>query len=71
MIKGIIFFEQGEVQVVGEINSFQGIINTMQKVLPELIKAEKERVVNDLDEEQLEKLLAEKRAKKEQKDLEP
>ena len=57
MLKGIIIFEQGGIQLVGELNSLQGIINTIKEVLPQLEKQEADRVMNAIPDDGLERLL--------------
>jgi len=57
MLKGIIIFEQGGIQLVGELNSLQGIINTIKEVLPQLEKQEADRVMNAIPDDELERLL--------------
>jgi len=36
MINGIIIFEQGGIQQIGELHSLQGVIDTIKKILPDL-----------------------------------
>ena len=61
MIKGLILFEEGGVQQVGELFSLAGIIATMKQILPELEARETQRVFDALSNEELEKLLAERK----------
>ena len=61
MLKGIIMFEQGGIQLIGELNSLQGIINTMKEVLPQLEKQEAQRVLKEVSDTELERLLEERR----------
>lgn len=60
MIKGVIFFEQGGIQAIGELNSLAGIIDTMKKVLPDFEKQEKQRVFNSMTKEEIAELLKER-----------
>ena len=62
MIKGILFLETGEVQVIGVVQSARNIIEAMQQVLPDLVRqekarVEKERLVETLTAEQIAELL--------------
>lgn len=58
MIKGIIFFEQGGLQVIGELNSLAGVIATLKDVLPQLEQQEAQRVIQQLSDAELEKIVA-------------
>lgn len=60
MIKGIIFFEQGGVQVIGEVSSFAGILATIDSVVPQMQEQEKARVVSRLSDEELKQILEER-----------
>lgn len=60
MIKGIIFFEQGGLQQIGELQSLDNIIRTIEEILPALKQKERERILSLLSKEDLEKLLEEK-----------
>lgn len=64
MIKGIIIFEHGGMQPIGELNSLQGIINTIEKILPELKKQEIDRVFNSMSTEDIAALIKEREAEK-------
>lgn len=62
MFKGIIIFESGGVQQIGEITTLQGIINTIKQILPELEKQERDRVFSTLSTEELAQLIKEREA---------
>lgn len=62
MIKGIIIFEQGGLQVLGELNSLSGIINTMKQVLPEFEKQERDRIFATMSTEEIAALIKEREA---------
>ena len=61
MVSGLLFFEQGGLQVIGEITSLANVITTIKQVLPELEKQEKERVLNAIPDDELERLLEARR----------
>lgn len=63
MLKGIIIFEQGGIQLVGELNSLQGIINTIKEVLPQLEAQEAQRVMQSIPDDELERLLEARKTK--------
>lgn len=65
MVSGLLFFEQGGLQVIGEITSLANVITTIKQVLPELEKQEKERVLNAIPDDELERLLEARRNKAE------
>lgn len=65
MISGIIIFEQGGVQQIGDISSFAGIIGTLKQILPELESKEAKRVLDAISDDDLEQLLAERRQNRE------
>ena len=44
MVKGILFLETGEVQIIGLFNSAANIIAAIKTVLPDLEEQEKQRV---------------------------
>lgn len=58
MIKGVLIFEQGGMQQIGELSSVQGIINTMKQALPVLEEQEANRILDSLSDEELQKVLA-------------
>lgn len=58
MIKGIIIFESGGMQQIGELSSVQGIINTMKQILPELEAAEAKRVLDNISDDELKRIIA-------------
>lgn len=60
MIKGIIFFEHGGIQLIGELNSLQGIINTIKQILPDLEKQERDRIFSTMTTEQIAELIKER-----------
>jgi hypothetical protein len=60
MLKGIIFFEQGGLQLIGELNSLAGIISTMKQILPDLEKQERNRVFSTMTVEEIAALIKEK-----------
>ncbi len=63
MIKGILFFEQGGLQVIGELNSLAGVLATIKQVLPELEQKEKDHVLEAVSDAELEQLLVARRKK--------
>lgn len=63
MISGIIFFESGGIQQIGDLNSVAGIINTIKQVLPELEAKEASRVLDQISDDELEKLLEVRKSK--------
>jgi len=58
MIKGVIIFEQGGMQQIGELSSVQGIINTMKEALPILEQQEAKRILDQISDEELKKIVA-------------
>lgn len=65
MIKGIMIFEQGGVQQIGEFASLAGIIATIKQILPELEAAEANRVLDTISDEDLKQIIAARENKKE------
>lgn len=65
MIKGLLIFEQGGVQQIGEFSSLAGIISTMKQLLPELEAQEAKRVLDAMSDEELQNILAARANKKE------
>lgn len=63
MIKGIFISEDGFIQALGEITTLEHIIKAMHRNLPEFERQEKERVLSSLGDEELEKLLQERKSK--------
>lgn len=57
MIKGIIFFEDGTLQLIGELNTLSGIIKTMKEAIPSFEKQESQRIFNSLSDEQIAALI--------------
>lgn len=57
MIRGLLIFEQGGVQQIGELSSVQGIINTIKQILPELEAQEAKRVIEQISDEDLLKII--------------
>jgi hypothetical protein len=55
MLKGLIIFEDGSVQQVGELINFKPIITTLEKLLPQLQQQWDEYLVAQLTPEQLER----------------
>lgn len=64
MIKGIFFAEDGFVQQIGELATFQNVIQAIQTVLPQLIEKEKEQILSSLSDDDLEKLIKSRKTKK-------
>jgi hypothetical protein len=62
MVRGIIIFEQGGVQQIGDISSLQGIINTIKQILPELEAKESSRVLDTISDEDLKRIIAAREA---------
>lgn len=65
MVKGIIIFEQGGMQQIGELNSLAGIIATIKQALPELEAAEAKRVLDNISDDELKRIVAARENKKE------
>lgn len=65
MLKGVIIFEQGGMQQIGELSSLQGIINTIEEALPMLKQQEAKRVLDAMSDEELQNILAARANKKE------
>lgn len=63
MIKGILFFEDGNVQIIGDLSTARHIIASINTVLPQLQEQEKKALLDNISAEDLEKLLEQKRAK--------
>jgi hypothetical protein len=62
MVRGIIIFESGGVQQIGDISSLQGIINTIKQILPELEAKESSRVLDTISDEDLKRIIAAREA---------
>lgn len=71
MINGIIFFEGGGYQIVGEIGSFRKILNTMTSLTKEIESVEKQRNLADYTIEEMEELIKAKKANQDKEVLEP
>lgn len=67
MIKGILIFEQGGMQQIGELSSLQGIINTIKQALPELEAQEAKRVIEQISDEDLLRIVEVRKNAKEAK----
>lgn len=59
-------FDNGMVQQIGELQTLETIITTMQVILPELIKKEQERKAALLSDEDIEKLYNARKNKKQE-----
>lgn len=59
MVKGILIFETGEVQQIGDLTSLQNIIITIEQLLPQLKKQERDRVLELWSPEELERAATE------------
>lgn len=57
MINGLLILEQGGAQQIGELSSFQGIINTLKQILPDLEAQEAKRIIDQISDEDLQKIL--------------
>jgi len=66
MVKGILILESGDVQQIGDLNSFAGIIVAIKQVLPQLEEQEAQRVIQQISDEDLQRIIA---ARKEAKKL--
>lgn len=60
MISGIIIFEQGGVQQIGELKSLSNIIETIRIILPDLEQKELNRVLSQVSDTDLKRLIAER-----------
>jgi fatty acid-binding protein DegV len=70
MIKGLLFFEDGTVQQIGELRTAEYITAAMKEVLEQLITQEKARVLTLLTTEEIQKEI-EQRSKPKQEIIEP
>ena len=66
MVKGILILESGDVQQIGDLNSLAGIIVAIKQVLPQLEEQEAQRVIQQISDEDLQRIIA---ARKEAKKL--
>ena len=66
MVKGILILESGDVQQIGDLSSFAGIIAAIKQVLPQLEEQEAQRVIQQISDEDLQRIIA---ARKEAKKL--
>jgi hypothetical protein len=66
MVKGILILESGDVQQIGDLNSFAGIIATIKKLLPQLEEQEAQRIIQQISDEDLQRIIT---ARKEAKQL--
>lgn len=57
MLKGIIIFESGEIQQVGDLVTLANIIQSMKQALPELEKKQREHIFNTLSTEEIAELI--------------
>jgi len=60
MVNGILFFQQGGLQQIGELASLENIITTIEKVLPGLKQQELDRLLKNIPREVLEAALSAK-----------
>jgi len=64
MIKGLFISEDGFVQLIGEVSSLVFIIRTIKNIIPDLEQKERDRINSILSNEDLEKLLQERKKNK-------
>jgi len=57
MIKGLYISEDGMVQVIGDVRTFQTIIKAMINIIPQLQAQENQRLAQELDDEAIHAIL--------------
>ncbi len=62
MIRGLLFFEQGSVQQIGELSSLDLIIKTIKQVLPELEQQQRKILFDSLSTEEMAAVIKERQA---------
>ncbi len=62
MINGIIFFETGGIQQIGDLSTISHIIETIKKILPELEKKERDRIFDTLSTEEIAQIIKDREA---------
>ncbi len=67
MIKGILIFENGTIQQIGELTTLNSIIVAIKQILPELEEQEKKRVLDSISDDDIQQLLASRKNTTEKK----
>lgn len=52
-MNGIIFFEDGTVRVIGQLNSVRMIALKVQEVIPSLVQQERDAIIDTMNEEEV------------------
>jgi hypothetical protein len=60
MVKGVLLFEQGGAQIIGEIATFSEILATIETIVPQMQEQEKSRLLSRLSNEELKRILEER-----------
>lgn len=52
-MNGIIFFEDGTVQMIGQLATVRNIALKIQEIIPNLVQQERDSIINSLNEEEI------------------
>lgn len=63
MLQGIIIFESGEAQLIGQIQNYDPILTSMRQLINQLEDAQRRNMLARYSEEQLQQMLQEKQQK--------
>lgn len=63
MVQGIFFSQDGEIQQIGNITTLANIIAVIKGVLPELEQKEADRVLQSISDEDLERLIQQRKTR--------
>lgn len=68
-MNGIIFFEDGSVQIIGQLNSVRLIAMKAQEVIPMLVQQERDAILNSMTEEEIRRAVERYGQLQKQKDM--
>lgn len=57
MINGIIFLENGDVQIIGTLNTVRGIADAINKTIPTLIAQERKQLLASVTDDELKQII--------------
>ena len=61
ILNGIIFFEDGTVQMIGQLNTVRMIALKVQQVIPNLVQQERDAVFDSITDAELRRLIDSKK----------
>lgn len=68
-MNGIIFFEDGTVKMIGQLNSVRLIAMKVQEVIPQLIQQERDAIIDTMNEKELRRAVDRYGQQQKQKDM--